>query len=142
MSKKIRRDFFGDKVGDKKWAAVIGHSYGTVVAQSYAHRFPESVKKIVLSAPITPVCSLNWAGSVRDSLDETKHWTVFDGFMKTTILISWDGLPVTDDIGPIRDYLVSRGKHILNEIERLYWNVQFVGDEYSRLEAELKQYVF
>ena len=34
-----------------KWAAVVGDSYGTVLAQQYAHRYPNSLKKLILAGP-------------------------------------------------------------------------------------------
>lgn len=47
---KIRRHFLGK---DKQWDAVIGWSYGTVLAQQYAHRYSEKVKKLILLGPIS-----------------------------------------------------------------------------------------
>jgi pimeloyl-ACP methyl ester carboxylesterase len=37
-----------------QWKAVIGHSYGAVVAHEYARNHGEHVEKVVLSAPIVP----------------------------------------------------------------------------------------
>ena len=34
-----------------KWAAVVGYSYGTVLAQQYAHRYPNSLEKLILAGP-------------------------------------------------------------------------------------------
>ncbi len=36
----------------KKWDAIYGFSYGTVIAQKYAHRYPDNVRRLVLSAPV------------------------------------------------------------------------------------------
>jgi pimeloyl-ACP methyl ester carboxylesterase len=36
-----------------KWAAVVGYSYGTVLAQQYAHRYPNSLKKLILAGPMS-----------------------------------------------------------------------------------------
>ncbi len=36
-----------------KWAAVVGYSYGTVLAQQYANRFPNSLNKLILAGPMS-----------------------------------------------------------------------------------------
>ena len=46
---KIRQDF----LGDKKWDGIIGWSYGTVLAQEYASKYPEKVGKLVLAGPVS-----------------------------------------------------------------------------------------
>jgi pimeloyl-ACP methyl ester carboxylesterase len=45
---KIRED-----LGLEKWHAVVGHSYGTVLAQQYAHDHPDRLNKLILSAPMS-----------------------------------------------------------------------------------------
>lgn len=40
-------------LGIKKWRGVIGHSYGAVLAQQYAAKYPKKVSKLVLSAPFS-----------------------------------------------------------------------------------------
>ena len=45
---KIRQD-----LGLEKWHAVVGHSYGTVLAQQYAHDHPDRLNKLILSAPMS-----------------------------------------------------------------------------------------
>ena len=45
----IRRDF----LGEKRWDAIIGYSYGTVLAQQYTHKYPKRVGKLVLVAPLS-----------------------------------------------------------------------------------------
>src|SRR4030095_7491454 len=44
----IRQDFLGK---DGKWDAIIGWSYGTIVAQQYAHSHPAEVDKVILIGP-------------------------------------------------------------------------------------------
>ena len=36
-----------------KWAAVVGLSYGTVLAQQYANRYPNSLKNLILAGPMS-----------------------------------------------------------------------------------------
>jgi pimeloyl-ACP methyl ester carboxylesterase len=45
---KIRED-----LGLERWHAVVGHSYGTVLAQQYAHEHPDRLGKLILSAPMS-----------------------------------------------------------------------------------------
>ena len=48
----IRNDLFKDSQ-DKPWDAVIGYSYGAVLAQQYASKYGDSLRKLVLIAPIS-----------------------------------------------------------------------------------------
>jgi pimeloyl-ACP methyl ester carboxylesterase len=119
----------------EQWSAIIGHSYGTVVAQRYASLFPNRVKKIVLSAAITPLHSLE-----KTSLVEI---TPFENLKKIYGLKEFnflDKLRVNQNIGDIRNYLVDKAREIAGEVETRYWNMQFVADEYDRLEKQLKSY--
>ena len=47
---RIRKEVLGEK---GIWAAVVGYSYGTVLAQQYAHYHPENLKKLILVAPMS-----------------------------------------------------------------------------------------
>jgi pimeloyl-ACP methyl ester carboxylesterase len=50
---RLRRKVLETTPGSvKAWDAVIGYSYGTVLAQRYANRYPDSVKKLILQAPV------------------------------------------------------------------------------------------
>ena len=51
----IRSDWLGnDDVGKPiPWEAIIAKSYGSLLAQQYANRFPRMVKKLVLLAPLS-----------------------------------------------------------------------------------------
>jgi pimeloyl-ACP methyl ester carboxylesterase len=46
----IRRDFLGK---NGTWDAIIGRSYGTILAQQYAHFHTERVRKLILIAPLS-----------------------------------------------------------------------------------------
>lgn len=39
--------------GITPWSAIYAHSWGTIVAQKYAARYPKMVKKLILSAPVS-----------------------------------------------------------------------------------------
>lgn len=130
----IRRDL----LVDSKWVAVIGHSYGTIVAQCYANQFPNSVEKVILSAPIMPVSVLNGKASTRGKIIEPKPLGSLRRIYERDDFAFLDDIAVADHIRPIKEYIVNRGEDILKQMERLHWNVQFVADEYTRLEKKLK----
>lgn len=47
-------EFIRQKIlGDKRWAAVVGYSYGTVLAQQYAYEHPAKLNKLILAAPMS-----------------------------------------------------------------------------------------
>src|SRR5262245_65897516 len=35
------------------WDAIYAHSWGTIVAQRYASKYPEMVRRLILSAPVS-----------------------------------------------------------------------------------------
>jgi pimeloyl-ACP methyl ester carboxylesterase len=47
------RDKLDCKRGIKKWDAIYAHSWGTIVAQQYAARYPKMVRNLILSAPVS-----------------------------------------------------------------------------------------
>lgn len=50
----IRRDLGEDGKGkDVAWDAIIGWSYGTVLAQLYAHRYPTNCQRLILISPLS-----------------------------------------------------------------------------------------
>jgi pimeloyl-ACP methyl ester carboxylesterase len=49
---KIREDVFKENI-KKPWDAVIGYSYGAVLAQQYASQYSEAVDKLILIGPIS-----------------------------------------------------------------------------------------
>jgi pimeloyl-ACP methyl ester carboxylesterase len=64
----IRQDFFKD-TPEKKWDAVLGYSYGAVLAQQYASKYKNSLKKLILIGPIS-LERFNTAESYRKAYDE------------------------------------------------------------------------
>jgi pimeloyl-ACP methyl ester carboxylesterase len=49
LRKKILRTSSGST---RPWDAIVGYSYGTVLAQQYAKKYPGNVKQLILHAPI------------------------------------------------------------------------------------------
>src|SRR6266550_2011755 len=80
----IRQDLLGS---DGKWDAIIGWSYGTVVAQQYTHFHPDNVDRLVLIGPesrdkfkSTPVSAFN---DLADAIRNTNRHTlekIFDEY--------------------------------------------------------------
>jgi pimeloyl-ACP methyl ester carboxylesterase len=127
---KIREDV----LGVAQWSAVIGHSYGALVAQCYARFHPESVKKVILSAPMVPTSILRRSNN-NHTAGEKLTFESLRRIYKTKPFRFLDSVP---DGGGIREYLVRRAQEISQEIEDRFGSVQFVGDNYDDLNKELK----
>jgi pimeloyl-ACP methyl ester carboxylesterase len=75
----IRRDFLGE---DGKWDAVIGWSYGTVVAQQYVHyvrSYHKRVEKLVLIGPMSRhefASSADVFDKIRKEIRDTDRYTL------------------------------------------------------------------
>lgn len=130
----IRRDL----LDNSKWVAIIGHSYGAVVAQCYAHKFPDSVEKVVLSAPILPVSVLVRNHLVRVSSAESKPLESLRRIYYRDVFAFLDDIPIGNNSASTKEYIVTQAENVLGKLDRSYWNLQFVADEYTRLEQQLK----
>jgi pimeloyl-ACP methyl ester carboxylesterase len=51
----------------KSWDAIYGYSYGTVVAQIYAHTYSGAVSKLILAAPIARNVHSDTGAAIRDA---------------------------------------------------------------------------
>jgi pimeloyl-ACP methyl ester carboxylesterase len=63
----IRQDFFKDP--EKKWDAVVGYSYGAVLAQQYASKYKDRLEKLILIGPIS-LDKFNTPESYRNAYDD------------------------------------------------------------------------
>jgi len=126
-----------DDLGIKQWFAVMGHSYGAVVVQWYAHEHPRSVEKVILSAPMAPMSLLN-SGNGKKGSGEV---LTFESLRKIYKTKPFRFLGIDPDGGGIRKYLVDRAQQISQEVEDRFGSVQFVGDNYhdSKLNEELRR---
>ena len=145
----IRCHFHEKVIGAKcvKWEAVIGWSFGTVLAQQYAHRFPNSVKKVVLISPIS-----------RHRFKESKN--AFEEYYAAMLRIYRKTLDeiytseketLQDEFGDltgtdrekILDALFGKGLKdggILKDTEDVFGSVQFVIDAYSNLSETFRKH--
>lgn len=129
----------------KPWDAIYAHSWGTIVAQMYAKKYPESVNALVLSAPVarasgntgaarrmmivdnlldiyrkhsTPVCSWPSDSDLPTTIDPSAaSWMENFCFLKET------------DLTDIKNRLES----FLSDIEREYGSTVSVGRFYDKL---------
>jgi pimeloyl-ACP methyl ester carboxylesterase len=137
---EIRRDLLGkDNDGkDRKWDAIIGYSYGTVLAQQYANQYPNNVEKLILVAPLS-------RHGFRYSTD------AYDKFAKDFQRIHRESL---EKIYSLEELGVDPGdrteilealfgganqRGIYQRTEDEFGSLQFVIDDYCRLKNELKE---
>jgi pimeloyl-ACP methyl ester carboxylesterase len=118
---KIRKDL----LDDKPWAAIVAHSYGTVLAQQYAHKYgTERVRKLVLSAPLSrhkPTSETVQFRSLR-KIYEAKY---FD--------------PVRELIPRISDIVAPKAEDVSKRAEEEFGSVNFLTDVYSNSLKEAKE---
>jgi pimeloyl-ACP methyl ester carboxylesterase len=106
----IRRD-----LGIDQWCAIIGHSYGTVLAQQYSRRYPDRVRKLILSAPL----------SCHKVVEETKQFESLEMICRSKTFSFFDTLPTPDSKYPnVREHIVKKAKDVSKELEAEYGSVQ------------------
>lgn len=110
---KIRKDL----LGDKPWAAIVAHSYGTVLAQQYAHKYgTERVGKLVLSAPLSrhkPTSETVQFRSLR-KIYEAKY---FD--------------PLRELIPRISDIVAPKAEDVFKGAEEEFGSINFLAEVYG-----------
>ena len=87
---EIRKDFLGEH---GKWDAIMGWSYGTVVAQQYANVHQDDVDRLILIGPMSRDKFKNSADAFNELL---KNIRSTDRDTLTKIY----GLPAFDDLSP------------------------------------------
>jgi pimeloyl-ACP methyl ester carboxylesterase len=120
----IRRDLLGN---DGQWHAIIGHSYGAIVAHQYASEFPKHVRKLVLSAPQVPISLAKKDPAKNRSLDTLRR--IYNDKFFDFI----DDIPRQSGINSMKKQIVEESERILAEVENGHWNLQFVSEEYKDL---------
>jgi pimeloyl-ACP methyl ester carboxylesterase len=135
---RIRQDF----LGNKKWDAIVGYSYGTVLAQEYAHKFQDKVGKLVQVGPLSmhkflssPTAYDEYNREVqrirREVLDELYKRDEFKSVSAS------DRKKIMDDL-----FGASKEPGIFKRVEDVFGSEQFVIDEYCDLKRRgiLKKY--
>jgi pimeloyl-ACP methyl ester carboxylesterase len=135
----IRRDFLGES---GNWDAIIGWSYGTIVAQEYTHFYPRNVKRLILIGPMSRHKFKNSGDAFDDVLKEIRST---DRYTLTKIYAS----PAFDDLSPDQKNLILdkvfgsiEEEGIFDRTEEAFGSLQFVIDSYCELKNknELEKY--
>ncbi len=148
----IRRDFIGE---NEKWAAVIGRSFGTVLAQQYASRFSERLDRLILISPLSRHMFKASNGPSNDALENylknvraiqreslknifnLEEETFRDEFAD---LSNDEENQIIDAVFGDRNDQTKPG--IYTKAEEAFGNIQFIVDAYDDLKREglLKKY--
>ena len=111
----IRQD-----LGIEQWCAIIGHSYGTVLAQQYAHRYPNHISKVILSAPL----------SCHKAVKETMHFKSLEMIYQSKYFRFLDNISEINHVSA-REHIVKETQKISDGIESEYGSVQAFIDKYD-----------
>jgi pimeloyl-ACP methyl ester carboxylesterase len=129
--------------GLKPWDAIYAPSWGTVVAQMYAKRYPTSVKALILSAPVARAISIGDTGAARRQMIVDNLLDVYRKHRQSPC--SWPTQidPFSPDLQWTENFcfltnneltdIGNRLMALLNDIERDYGSTDFVGRYYDKL---------
>ena len=136
----IRRDFLGE---NGKWDAIIGWSYGTVVAQQYTHFYPDNVERLIMIGPMSRHKFKNSSDAFDEILKEirrTDRYTLDKIFQ----LPEFADLSI-DQKNSILDKVFGgvESKGIFDRAEEAFGSIGFVIDSYCELKNknELANYM-
>jgi pimeloyl-ACP methyl ester carboxylesterase len=137
---EIRRDLLGkDNDGkDRKWDAIIGYSYGTVLAQQYANQYRNNVEKLILVAPLS-------RHRFRDSTDAYHKFSedfqrIHRESLEKIYTLEELGLDAGDKTNIVEALFGGANQRgIYERTEDEFGSLQFVIDNYCRLKNELKE---
>jgi pimeloyl-ACP methyl ester carboxylesterase len=107
-----------DLLGEKPWSAIIGHSYGTVLAQQYAHEYGlPGTRKLILSAPM----------SRHQPMKETLQFSTLESIYNSQFFDF-----VTESGFEINKTVADGAKDIEKRAEDEFGSVHFVAEMYER----------
>ena len=135
----IRRDFLGES---GIWDAIIGWSYGTVVAQQYTHLHPGNVERLILIGPMSRDKFIHSADAFGDVLREIRSTdrhtlTKIYRLLAFNDLSDWQKEFIVDGVfGNVKN------EGIFDRTEEAFGSVDFVIDSYCDLKnkGELENY--
>jgi len=149
---QIRRDLKRQNLlrPDGKWDAIIAWSYGTVLAQQYAHKHSDKVEKLVLLGPISrhgfALLPDSDAGKAFDALNQEDHNIQRESLNQMLRLLQPEFQNVNED--PEKKKLLEgileqvfggpSQEGILPKTEDLFDNVQYVSNHYCEIVDILK----
>lgn len=152
------------KGGIKRWDAIYAHSWGTIVAQKYAARYPKMVEKLILSAPVSR--GHHDTEQARRKMIVANLFDIFDKHRTKTC--SWDSndsvtfkevpfmtrVPAVENFCFLKDkrgeendepqwndqatFIEDRFSDLLNGIEKHYGSVNLVISFYDQFKADSK----
>ena len=139
------------KRGVNAWDAIYAHSWGTVVAQKYAAQYPDSVKKLILSAPVSRGRHRDTAQARRTMIVENLL-DIFERHRTTACYWNLEDDVVTKPLVPGTDmkevenfcFLSDEQKKLirdsfftfLNRIEAEYGSVKLVAGFYNQFKSD------
>ena len=138
-------------LGSTAWDAIYAHSWGTVVAQIYAWKYGQSVKKLILSSPVSR--SVADPGAARRTMIVNNLMSIYETYKEDSCLWPSEGElakkmsgkgtsrhPVTDNFCFLqpqqKDLIEKRLTWLLYHIEREYGSSAFVARAYQVLRSE------
>jgi pimeloyl-ACP methyl ester carboxylesterase len=131
----------------KPWDAIYAHSWGTIVAQMYARKYPKGVNALILSAPVSRTNADT--GSARRAMIIDNLMSIYKRY--STDECSWPSdesmpkikgrhrHPLSENFCFLKDKLTLiefKLRSLLNQIEREYGSTAFAGRYYSGLIKE------
>jgi pimeloyl-ACP methyl ester carboxylesterase len=139
---EIRRDFF-KKDQERPWDAVVGYSYGAVLAQQYAEQHPKYVNKLILIGPIslakfvdTNSAETATAYAEYQEAVNTIRREIIDGIYKLKMFTDEQStLHITVDQKQRITELLFGTQGIFQRIEEYFGNEQAIIDHYDVLSA-------
>jgi pimeloyl-ACP methyl ester carboxylesterase len=135
----IRRHFLEETLGGKnvKWEAVIGWSFGTVLAHMYAYEFGSRLEKLVLISPL----SRHRFSESKVAFEEyyCRMLEIYHETLKKIYCSKHEALEnefgdmAHDEVSLVLNRLFDAKDGILKRTEEIFGNMQVVVDSYSKL---------
>jgi pimeloyl-ACP methyl ester carboxylesterase len=129
----IRRHFLGEH---GKWEAIIGWSYGTVIAQQYAHFYPDNVERLILLGPLSRDKFKNSAKAFEDVLHKVRS-------IERDTLERIYSLPQFEDLSLIQKNFIletifgsTKKKGVFDRVDEAFGSIEFVIESYCDLRSK------
>ena len=148
----IRQDLRKQKLlrADGKWDAVVGWSYGTILAQEYTSAYHDNVEKLILIGPESRHMFVNPRGSIKK---EFENWNAeVAEIQRKSLDRILESIPEFEDPSqndqkqPLLDKLFGEWQGaemlrpgILQRSEQGFGNVQFIVENYCDLQNKLQE---